>query len=140
MEILKAFISSPSRNHLVISDSCIAGFDYLNVGSEISAFIEDKINDRRLSMRVQDKLNTLLSSHICKSEEFGEYLALTNIGILFEPLLKIDLEGFLDKWSQNMMLLLDVGKGYVQDDRYFLTQGCSRDYSVSLEEISYIDL
>ena len=105
MGILKAFLSSPSRNHLVISDGCIVGFDYIDVGLEISAFIEDKISDRRLSMRVQDHLNVLLRSHICKSEEFGEYLALTNIGILFEPLLKIDLEGFLDRWSQNMILL-----------------------------------
>ena len=140
MGILKAFLSSPSRNHLVISDDCIVGFDYIDVGLEISAFIEDKISDRRLSMRVQDHLNVLLRSHICKSEEFGEYLALTNIGILFEPLLKIDLDGFLDRWSQNMILILDVGKGHVQDKYLFLTQGCSRDYSVSLEGINYIEL
>ena len=140
MGILKAFLSSSSRNHLVISDDCIVGFDYIDVGFEISAFIEDKISDRRLSMRVQDHLNVLLRSHICKSEEFDEYLALTNIGILFEPLLKIDLKGFLDRWSQNMILLLDVGKGHVQDNHLFLTQGCSRDYSVSLEGINYIEL
>lgn len=140
MGILKAFLSSPSRNHLVISDDCIVGFDYIDVGLEISAFIEDKISDHRLSMRVQDHLNVLLRSHICKSEEFGEYLALTNIGILFEPLLKIDLEGFLDRWSQNMILILDVGKGHVQDNHLFLTQGCSRDYSVSLEGINHIEL
>ena len=140
MGILKAFLSSPSRNHLVISDGCIVGFDYIDMGLEISTFIEDRISDRRLSMRVQDQLHALLRSHICKSEEFGEYLALTNIGILFEPLLKIDLEGFLDRWSQNMILLLDVGKGNIQDNHFFLTQGCSRDYSVSLEGINYIEL
>ena len=140
MGILKEFISCPSRNHLVISDGCMVGFDYIDVGLEVSAFIEDKISDRRLSMRVQDCLNALLRSHICKSEEFGEYLALTNIGILFEPLLKIDLEGFLDRWSQNMILLLDLGKGHVQDNHLFLTQGCSREYSVSLEGINYMKL
>lgn len=118
----------------------MVGFDYIDVGLEVSAFIEDKISDRRLSMRVQDCLNALLRSHICKSEEFGEYLALTNIGILFEPLLKIDLEGFLDRWSQNMILLLDLGKGHVQDNHLFLTQGCSREYSVSLEGINYMKL
>ena len=80
MGILKEFLSSPSRNHLVISGGCIVCFDYIDVGLEISSFIEDKISDRRLSMRVQDQLNALLRSHICKSEEFGEYLALTKIG------------------------------------------------------------
>lgn len=140
MGILKAFLSNPSRNHLVISNGCIVGFDYVDMGLEISAFIEDKIGDRRLSMRVQDNLNVLLRSHIYKSEEFGEYLALTNIGILFEPLLKIDLEGFLDRWSQNMTLLLDIGKGNVLDNHLFLCQGCSHNYSVSLEGINYIEL
>ena len=140
MGILKQFLCSPSRNHLVISDGCIVGFDYIDVGLEVSAFIEDKISDRRLSMRVQDHLNALLRSLICKSEEFGEYLALSNIGILFEPLLKINLEGFLDRWSQNMILLLDLGKGHVQDNHLFLTQGCSREYSVSLEGINYMKL
>lgn len=140
MGILKAFLSSPSRNHLAISNGCIAGFDYIDVGLEMSAFIEDKIGDRRLSMRVQDYLNILLRSHISKSEDFGEYLALTNIGILFEPLLKIDLESFLNRWSQNVMLLLDIGKGAIADNHLFLTEGCSPNYSVSLEGVNYIEL
>ena len=75
MGILKAFLSSPSRNHLAISNGCIAGFDYIDVGLEMSAFIEDKIGDRRLSMRVQDYLNTLLRSHISKSEDFEQSTA-----------------------------------------------------------------
>jgi len=140
MGVLKAFISSPSRNHLVISDSCIDRLKYVDVGLEVSTFIEDKIGDRRLSMRVQDHLNIILRSHICKSEDFGEYLALKNIGILFEPLLKIDLEGFLDRWSQNMMLILDVDKGIIRDNHLYLSQGCSNDYAVSLEGVNYIEL
>lgn len=140
MGLLKAFISSPSRNHLVISNGCIAGLEYVDVGLEVSTFIEDKIGDRRLSMRVQDNLNALLRTHICQSEDFGEYLALTNIGILFEPLLKIDLEGLLDRWSQNTMLILDIGKGAIADNRLFLTEGCSTNYSVSLEGVNYIEL
>lgn len=118
----------------------MAGLEYVDVGLEVSTFIEDKVNDRRLSMRTQDNLNAILRSHICKSEDFGDYLGLKNIGILFEPLLKIDLDGFLDRWSQNMMLILDIGKGVIADNHYFLTQGCSKEYSVSLEGINHIEL
>ena len=140
MGILKAFISSPSRNHLVISNGCIAGLEYVDVGLEVSSFIEDKIGDRRLSMRVQDSLNVLLRTHICQSEDFGEYLALTNFGILFEPLLKIDMEGLFDRWSQNTILILDIGKGTIAEKHLFLTEGCSTNYSVSLERVNYIEL
>ena len=140
MDQVQAFVKSSSRNHLVISNGCIAGLEYVDVGLEVCTFIEDKIGDRRLSMRVQDNLNAMLRTHICQSEDFGEYLALTNIGILFEPLLKIDMEGLLDRWSQNTMLILDIGKGAIADKRLFLTEGCSTNYSVSLEGVNYIEL
>ena len=132
-------MNSPSRNHLVFTSGCLDGYEYLDVGFELSSHIEEIVGDRRLSMRVQDKLNNILRAHIRKSEGLGEYVALTNIGILFEPLLKIDLEGFLNRWSQNTVLFWDLGKGAVIDNSLYLVEGCSRDYSVSLEGINYIE-
>ena len=110
----------------------------MDVGLEISIFVEDKLGDRRLSMRTQDYLNTKLRSHISHSEDFGEYIALKNLGILFEPLLKINIEGFLDRWSQNMILFLDIGKSVISDNFFFLSKGCSSKYTVSLEGLNYI--
>ena len=118
----------------------MAGLEYVDVGYEVSIFIEDIINDRRLSMRTQDKLNALLRTHICKSEDFGNYLALKNIGILFEPLLNIDLEVILNRWSQNIVLFLDIGRGIITNNCLYLTQGCSNDYSVSLEGFNHIEI
>ena len=134
------FICSPSRNHLIISDGCLPDLEYVDAGLEVSTFIEDKIGDRRLSMRVQDYINDMLRTHIRHSEEFGEYIAIKNIGVLFEPLLKIDLERFFDRWSQNIMLIFDKGKSTIEDNRLYLVKGCSNDYTVSLEGINYIEV
>ena len=84
MDRVQAFIHSPSRNHLVLSNGCLDGLKYTDVGYEVSGFIEDIIGDRRLSMRVQDYITKLFREHIFQSDSLGQYLALTNVGILFE--------------------------------------------------------
>ena len=138
MNLLQSFVNSASRNHLILSSGCLKAFNYVNIGYEISSYIEPIIGDRRLSMRTQDKLNSLLRDSVSQLENLGAYLAITNIGILFEPSLKIDLEGLFDRWSQNNLLVVDIGKGNVSSNRLFLTPNCSEQYSVSLQRINYI--
>lgn len=138
MDRLQAFIQSPSRNHLVLSNGCLDSLRYTDVGFEVSCLIEERIGDRRLSMRVQDYITKFFSEHIVQSDFFGQYLALTNVGILFEPALKLDIEALLDRWSQNITLFIDMAKGSVVDNRYYLTQGCAGTYSVSLSSINHL--
>ena len=140
MEYLTTFINSASRNHLILKKGFIDGLEYMNVGLVVSAFIEDILSDRRLSMRTQDKINELFRNNTKRSESIGQYLALTNIGILFEPQLKIDIEGLFNRWSQNMTLVIDLGIGQFSDNLLYLTADSSREYSVSLEAINHIFL
>ena len=140
MESLATFIKSPSRNHLVFSNGCLDYIEYMNVGLEVSSYIEDILNDRKLSMRAQDFLNTKLRTGICHSNDIGDYIALTNVGILFEPALKFDIEGLFNRWSQNITLIIDMGQGGVRDGRFYLVDNVSEDYSVSLGTINYIVL
>ena len=140
MDRVQAFIHSPSRNHLVLSNGCLDGLKYTDVGYEVGGFVEDIIGDRRLSMRVQDYITKLFREHIFQSDSLGQYLALTNVGILFEHALKLDFEAFFDRWSQNNTLFLDMGKGAVTDNHYYLIQGCMEVYSVSLASINHLIL
>ena len=138
MDRLQAFIQSPSRNHLVLSNGCLDSLKYTDVGFEVICFIEERIGDRRLSMRVQDYITKFFSEHIVQSDSLGQYLALTNVGILFEPALKLDVEALLNRWSQNITLFIDMGKGSVVGDHYYLTQGCAETFSVSLSSINHL--
>ena len=138
LDSIRTFTNSASRNHLILSSGCLEAFNYVNVGFEISSYIEPIIGDRRLSMRTQDKLNSLLRDSIGQLDDFGAYLAITNIGILFEPSLKIDVEGLFDRWSQNNVLVVDISKGAISSNRLFLTPNCPDQYSLSLQRINYI--
>ena len=140
MDRLQAFIHSSSRNHLVLSNGNLDGLKYTDVGFEVSCFIEDIIGDRRLSMRTQDYINKLFLEHTFLSDYLGLYLAVSNVGILFEPALKLDVEALLDRWSQNITLFLDIGKGIMTSNRYYLTQSCTETYSVSLTSINHLVL
>jgi hypothetical protein len=135
---LLAFIHSPSRNHLILSNGCLDGLKYTDVGFEVSCFIADIIGDRHLSMRTQDYINKLFREHIFLSDYLGRYLAVTNVGILFEPLLKLDVETLLNRWSQNNTLLLDVGNGILNKNIYYLSKDCKDAFSVPLESINYL--
>ena len=137
---LLAFIHSPSRNHLVLSNGFLDGLKYTDVGFEVSCFIEDIIGDRRLTMRTQDFINELFRERTFLSDYLGQYLALSNVGILFEPALKLDVESLLDRWSQNITLFLDIGKGEITNNRFNLTKGCQEDFSVLLSSINYIEI
>ena len=139
-ENVQSFIQSPSRNHMILTHGCVEGLNYVNVGLEVSCYIEDYVRDRRLSMRAQDFVAKLFREHIRQSEDFGQYLALTNVAILFEPSLKLDVESLLDRWSQNITLFLNVENGIVANNRYYLVSGCKEDYSVLLSAINYIQL
>jgi hypothetical protein len=137
---VQTFINSPSRNHLVLSSGCLEGLKYIDVGFVVSCFIEDIIGDRRLSMRVQDYITKFFREHIFQSDSLGQYLALSNVGILFEPALKLDVEVLFDRWSQDVALFIDKGKGVLADNRYYLTQGCTEVFSVPLASINHIVL
>ena len=138
MDRLLAFIHSPSRNHLVLSNGCLDGLKYTDVGFEVSCFVEDLIGDRHLSMRTQDYINRLFREHTFLSDHLGQYLALSNVGILFEPALKLDVESLLDRWSQNNTLFLNIGKGEITSNHFYLTKGCQEGYSVLLSSINFI--
>lgn len=134
---LESFISSPSRNHIVFSNGRLDNLQYLDVGLELSTGVEDILSDRRLSMKSQDILNRLFSDCTNSSPVYGSYLAIENVGILFEPLLKLDIMALLNKWSQNNLLVVNMGKGCVANETFYLVDGDSR-CTINLHTFNYI--
>ena len=140
MCVLTTFIKSASRNHLIFTDGCVDGYTYVDVGLQVSEYIEYRLSDRRLSMRTQDFVNTLLRDNVQQSQVIGSYLALSNLGILFEPLLKMDIEALFNRWSQNNTLIINMDIGSVENNRFSLVKNAPEQYSVSLHAINHIVL
>ena len=132
------FSQTPSRNHIAFVSQCDDELRFVDIGLELSMKVEDILSDRRLSLKSQDYLNDILNKHLVDADGIGSYLAIRNIGILFEPLLMIDVEALFNKWSQNTMLIVDLGKGDILQERFFLVPHCDLRYSVDLHELNYM--
>ena len=86
-------------------------------------------------MIAKDALNKIFSQGSCRNEEIGEYLAIKNIGILFEPALHIDVGTILKKWSRDHILVVML-EGEIQNGTFYLSDQEPK-YSVSLNDITY---
>ena len=136
MNLLQSFVNSASRNHLILSNGCLEAFNYVNIGYEISSYIEPIIGDRRLSMRVQDKLNTLLRDSVSQLEDLGAYLAITNIGILFEPSLRLNVRLLFESISHDTLLVV-CSDGIVQNDTFHFVKPTD-GFGISLSGLSFL--
>lgn len=62
-------------------------------------------------MIAEDCLYSLIKQAITHDEIIGNYVAITNWGILFEPILKFNLLSLFDSFSKsNTLILVDCGQ------------------------------
>lgn len=136
---LMQFSETPSRNHIAFVSQCEDVFHFVDVGIALSKELVGIVSDNQLSLKARDCLNGILNSNVSNSIAIGNYLAITNIGILFEPILKLDIEALFNRWSQNMILIVDMKQGSVVQEKYYLNQQTDQ-YSIDLHEMNYIVL
>jgi hypothetical protein len=108
----------------------IDGIDFVNVGRELSALIVEKAEHDNL----QDDVNELLSRS-WSNAEVGRYLALNNIGILFEPELKLNLRSLFESYSKDQTLFICDEGGVVDNTFHFFEP--SSLYTVDLSGLAY---
>ena len=96
------FLNSSTRAKLIVSLNKIDTFHYVDVGKELSFRLKStSIDDRRFSIKAKETLNNMLMKHYTNNEIIGDYLAITNLGILLEPGLKLNFLEFIQSTSQN---------------------------------------
>lgn len=90
---------------------------------------------QHLPIIAEDALKEILSQNSNSSEAIGKYIAIKNIGILFEPILRLDLKAILSNWSRENVLIINH-EGEIRDDIFYLAPHASK-YTVNLKEITY---
>ncbi len=134
---INAFINSYARNKLVVYQGEIESIASVDVGKELSLLLGNVIEDIRLSMKAKLLVENLFNSSIQNHSDFGQILALKNIGILLEPELKIDFANLLDQASRTNPLFLQW-EGEVQDNKlYFLS---NEGIEIDIKNLSHIVL
>ena len=96
---------------------------------------EKKLQNKRLGTIAEDALNMLFRKKKKKNEQIGEYLAIKNIGILFEPALHIDVKTILKKWSRDYVLIVKL-EGEIQNGIFYLSAKATKCF-VDLNDITH---
>lgn len=134
-DILK-YLSSQSRNKLVIHKHQLDIIDAINIGNLVSEAISKFIDDKRLSLKVTHILDEIFEESKVNHQDLGKILAIKNFGILFEPELKLDTYQLLDKYSRNNALFIQWDGEIENNNLYFLTK--EKGQKINIKNLSHI--
>ena len=110
------------------------GLQYVDVGFAMSSRL--KTNEK--ISPVIDIVSQILNDNIRNDAEIGYYPAIENIGILFEPELKLDVRSIIDSYSKNQCLVVLTDAEIDNGVLYFLEK--SDGVIVSLSGFSFKEL
>jgi hypothetical protein len=125
------YLQQNTRNKIVFCREGIDGIRFINVGLELSRILGENPD-------TMDGADTAYKQVLGQSQEnglIGMYLALENIGILFEPDLRLDVRSILDAYSKNQCLIVKTNAEIADDRFYFLRKGDGTE--VDLQGLSY---
>lgn len=130
------YITSQSRNKIIFHSQAFSDFESVNIGLQISECIYNYKEPGRIAMRVSFELNEILNKSISHHESLGSYLSIENLGILFEPELKIDFARLIDGFSQNNVLFVKWDGEIDAENIYFLTK--ENGIKINIQNLSHI--
>ena len=106
---ISELVAQNTRNKLVFCDHSIDELHFVDVGFELSLRLSKSSydNDSALADVLVLSLSNVLGQS-SRHDKIGTYLAIRNIGILFEPELKLNIRDILDSYSKNQCLIIQA--------------------------------
>ena len=133
---LKSYITAGNRHKLLFIKSDIEGVEYVDIGKQLSDVIEPFLEKKRLPLLADDGLEKIIRDHTKHDAEIGDYVAIKNIGVLFEPQLHVNLPIKFDSWAKTRVLIVRM-EGTIHDDCFFFFFSNEDRYSMNLKEITF---
>lgn len=131
------YLSMGLRHKLFFVESQDNDINFTDIGFHLSRAIENNLDNKHLSLFADERLEELIKANIISNSEIGKYLAIRNIGILFEPELKLDLRAKFDSWAKSYVLIIDAKEGMIINNIFYLASARNSLYSINLSEISH---
>ena len=133
---LDVYIETESRNKLVIHNDHFPEIPCVNVGHELANEIQNITPGKRFAIRAQKKLDRLLIDAIFDHDDYGKVLSIKNLGILFEPELKINFNTLIEKYSRDVCLFIQW-EGVIEKNKlFFLTK--EKGIEINIKNLSHI--
>ena len=121
------YVEQNTRNKIVFCHEDIDEITFVNVGLILSQLLTDEEN---IANGYQLLCSNILNNQLY-NKVIGDYIAIENIGILFEPELKLDLHNILESFSRNLCLIIKSDAKIKDDKFYFLTPSDSVEINFS---------
>ena len=128
------YLKSNSRNKIVIHRNQIDNINTIDIGIELSKLIKELTTDNRFTLKSKAKLDELINLSIYNHHQFGDIISIKNLGILFEPGLKIDFLSFIDNISKSNCLFIKWDGEVDEENLYFLTR--SKGIKINIKNLS----
>ena len=132
---LASYLSKNPKYRLVFDLSSSLDVESVDTGAYLADVLHAKVQKSNLNMYASDAIRKMIRQHTHEHPEYGRYVALSNIGILFEPALAFNLETIIEQTSKDELLIIQA-KGCVANECFFfLSQQDS--FSFSLKNLTY---
>lgn len=133
---LNTYLTADSRHKLLFVKSEIEDIEFIDIGKDLSAAIESSLQKKRIALIADDRLERIIRENTTHDSVIGDYIALKNIGILFEPQLQFNLPIKFDIWAKTKVLIVNM-EGTIVNNRFFLSGTSDINYSINLKDITF---
>jgi hypothetical protein len=133
-----SLIQSNRRNKVIFYSDYIFDFDPIDLGVLLSQFIYSQKDYSKLPMQSIAFLNTYLSNATINHSTYGSLLSISNLGILFEKELKINVLSLFESLSKNNTLFIKWEGEVDGDELYFLNK--KTGIKLNIKELSCISI
>lgn len=139
--MITAYLQSYPRYRLAVCKDTDNNSPWLNMGEALSYCLSSNSNIRKqedLEFVVQELLSELIKSHIQNHPQWGEVLYVSNLGILFEPELGLDINNLIEKHTKTALWIINWD-GETDCNTLYLNTKDSK-YKIDLSQINHIYL
>ncbi|MEX2410645.1 MAG: hypothetical protein WD607_04615 [Candidatus Paceibacterota bacterium] len=107
----------------------------IDIGQELSMILSDKLSDHRIPLIAEQHLHNIIENNSFNHDKYGLSYAFKNIGILFEPQLKIDFITLCKRYSRDSCLFIKHQGDIDNENLYFLTRQAGK--KIDLTDLNY---
>ncbi|WP_106830577.1 hypothetical protein [Parabacteroides pacaensis] len=136
MKALKQYITTGTRHKLLFISCTTDALSFIDIGALLSEAIEPHLQKKRLSLIAEEALDKIIEQNTFSDPDIGDYIAIKNIGILFEPALGLNVHSKFDSWARTHVLIVH-NEGIIKNNVFYLAGVPDQHYSIILTDISY---
>ncbi len=130
------YINNQTRNKIIVLKNNFLELDFVDVGLVLSKCLHDFTSDEKIAVKTHLFLEEKLDYSIKVHSKYGKYLAIKNLGILFEKELKLNFCSILDKYSRSNLLFIKWEGEIDEENLYFLSK--IKGEKINIKNLSYI--